>query len=103
MERNLLLTFESDVDKLQAVQAKIEEVASLVGLFSTKVTEQEEMVEHINTETEAATAHVEEAERQLKRAVSNSNSYRFYVVCWFLGSAMALLVFDYVDARWSPI
>lgn len=53
--------------------------------------------------TEQSTSYVEGAQKHLERAIENRNSYRFYVVCWFLGSAIFLLVFDYIDSRWSLI
>lgn len=102
-EMALLTTFESDLDKMQETQAKIEEIANLVGIFATKIEEQQEQVEHIHHEAEEATQYIEDAEKHLHRAVQNSTSYRFYVVCWFLGSASALLVFDFIDARYSWI
>lgn len=102
-EQQLLTTFRSDLDHVQATQSKIEEVASLVGLFATKVVEQQEQLDDIHTHAEEATSHVERAEGHLKRAVENSNAYRFYVVCWFVGSALALLIIDFIDERYSFI
>eukprot|EP00928_Gymnodinium_smaydae_P081819 TRINITY_DN6526_c0_g3_i1.p1 TRINITY_DN6526_c0_g3~~TRINITY_DN6526_c0_g3_i1.p1 ORF type:complete len:305 (-),score=71.65 TRINITY_DN6526_c0_g3_i1:203-1027(-) len=102
-EQQLLTAFESDLDKIHETQAKIEEVANLVGLFANKVHEQEEQVEQISADIQESTDHVENATKHLNRAVSNQSSYRFYVVCWFIGSACFLLVLDFIDARWSPI
>ncbi|CAL1140822.1 unnamed protein product [Cladocopium goreaui] len=102
-EQRLLTTFTTDLDKIQETRAKIEEVSSMVGLFATKVAEQTEQSDECYDLTQQSTSYVEGAQKHLERAIENSNSYRFYVVCWFLGSAMFLLVFDYIDARWSPI
>eukprot|EP00928_Gymnodinium_smaydae_P081820 TRINITY_DN6526_c0_g3_i2.p1 TRINITY_DN6526_c0_g3~~TRINITY_DN6526_c0_g3_i2.p1 ORF type:complete len:287 (-),score=67.57 TRINITY_DN6526_c0_g3_i2:203-973(-) len=84
-EQQLLTAFESDLDKIHETQAKIEEV------------------EQISADIQESTDHVENATKHLNRAVSNQSSYRFYVVCWFIGSACFLLVLDFIDARWSPI
>ncbi|CAJ1336273.1 unnamed protein product [Effrenium voratum] len=102
-EQRLLATFTTDLDKIQETRAKIEEVSTMVGFFATKVAEQTEQTDEILELTEESTGYVEAAEKNLQRAIQHSNSYRFYVVCWFLGSAMFLLVVDYIDARWSPI
>eukprot|EP00435_Cladocopium_sp_Y103_P029787 s1580_g7.t1 len=102
-EQRLLTTFTTDLDKIQETRAKIEEVSSMVGLFATKVADQTEQSDECYDLTQQSTSYVEGAQKHLERAIQNSNSYRFYVVCWFLGSAMFLLVFDYIDARWSPI
>ncbi|CAE7618070.1 SPR [Symbiodinium sp. CCMP2592] len=102
-EQRLLATFTTDLDKIQETRTKIEEVSTMVGLFATKVAEQTEQTDEIYDLTEESTAYVESAQQHLERAIQNSNSYRFYVVCWFIGSALFLLVFDYIDARWSPI
>merc|ERR1712232_1516472 len=102
-QENLLVTFHSDLDRIAETQAKLEEVSSLVGLFGNKAMEQFEMAEEIRESAEQSTAVMEDATRHLTKAVENSNSYRFYVVCWFLGSAMSLLIFDFIDARYSWI
>lgn len=44
-EQRLLATFSTDLDKIQETRAKIEEVATMVGLFATKVAEQTEQTE----------------------------------------------------------
>lgn len=102
-EQALLAEFETDLDKITETQAKIGEVAALVGLFSTKVMEQQEQADNIFELAEESTELVEKAGKHLDRAVENSNAYRFYVVCWFVGSALALLAFDFIDERFSPI
>lgn len=102
-EQRLLNTFTTDLDKIQETRAKIEEISAMVGLFATKVTEQMEQAEQIHEMAEQSTAYIETAEKHLNRAVQNSNAYRFYVVCWFVGSALFLLVFDYIDSRFSFI
>jgi len=91
------------VDQIRTTQAKMEEVSSLVGLFATKVAEQQEMADNIHDLAVEATDYVENAEKHLQRAVENSNSYRFYVVCWFLGSSLFLILFDQFDQRFSLI
>jgi hypothetical protein len=101
--RQILLTYTSNLDKIQEMNAKIVEIGGLVNLFANKIEEQEEMITTVHDDTEKATEHIEDATKHLQRAVTNSNSYRFYVCCWFVGSALALLVFDYIDARWSWI
>ncbi|CAK0908859.1 unnamed protein product, partial [Prorocentrum cordatum] len=88
---------------IRTTQAKMEEVSSLVGLFATKVAEQQEMADNIHDLAVEATDYVENAEKHLQRAVENSNSYRFYVVCWFLGSSLFLILFDQFDQRFSLI
>lgn len=102
-EQRLLTAFESDLDRIQETQTKVEELAAIIGLFATKVVEQQEVIDNNLELAEESTAYVEKAEEHLRRAVTNSNSYRFYVVCWFVGSALALLLFDFADARWSYI
>jgi len=102
-EQSLLATFTTDLDKIQETRAKIEEVSAMVGLFATKVTEQTEQIDENLDLIEQSTDLVENAEKHLNKAIENSTSYRFYVVVWFIGSALFLLIFDFIDARWSPI
>eukprot|EP00933_Yihiella_yeosuensis_P040837 TRINITY_DN35245_c0_g1_i1.p1 TRINITY_DN35245_c0_g1~~TRINITY_DN35245_c0_g1_i1.p1 ORF type:complete len:277 (-),score=69.91 TRINITY_DN35245_c0_g1_i1:126-956(-) len=102
-EQRLISTFTTDLDKIQETRTKIEEVSAMVGLFATKVAEQTEQVEEIHQLAEESTAHIESAKKHLDKAASNQNGYRFYVVCWFIGSSLFLLVFDYIDANYSLI
>merc|ERR1712139_413546 len=102
-EKALLCMFESDLDRIKETQSKVEEVSSIMNIFANKVEEQAELADQILSLAEESTAYVEEAEKQLQKAVENSNSYRFYVVCWFLGSGTFLLIFDYIDANWFLI
>jgi len=102
-QEHLLTTFHSDLDRIAETQAKLEEVSSLVGLFGNKAMEHLEMAEQIQETAEQSTAAIEDATRHLTKAVENSNSYRFYVVCWFVGSAVSLLLFDFIDAYFSWI
>lgn len=100
---HLLSTFTSGYDQINETKAKMEEVSGLVGLFATKLAEQQDQVEQIHDLAEESTSYVESAEKHLTRAVENSNAYRFYVVCWFVGSALILLIFDFIDAHFSLI
>merc|ERR1712216_142717 len=102
-EQALLQMFDTDLDQIHTTQTKMEEVSSLVGLFATKVTEQQEQVDNIHDLAVDATNYVENAEKHLQKAVENSNSYRFWVVCWFVGSALFLLAYDQFDQRFSLI
>ena len=40
-----MLNYQSNLDKLQEMNAKIAEIGGLVNLFATKIEEQEEMIE----------------------------------------------------------
>lgn len=99
----LLTNYKSDLDQIQGTQAKLEELSSLVGLFANKVAEQAPEIEMIYEDAQKATDHVERGEEYLKKAVTNQNGYRFYVCCWFVGSALTLLLIDFIDARYSWI
>lgn len=99
----LLTNYKSDLDQIQGTQAKLEELSSLVGLFANKVAEQAPEIEMIYEDAQKATESVEKGEEYLKKAVTNSNGYRFYVCCWFVGSALVLLFIDFIDARYSWI
>jgi len=99
-EQVLKALFESDLDQINETQTKISEIATMMSVFSTKVVEQHEQVDNIHGFAEESTDLVEQAGKHLDRAIDNSNSYRFYVVCWFVGSAIALLIFDFIDERY---
>jgi len=102
-EQSLLTAFQSDLDQIQVTRTKIEEVSSLVGLFATKVAEQQEQVDQIHDLADQSVHYVKQAEEHLQKATQNSTSYRFYVVCWFVGAALTLLLIDFVDSRYSWI
>jgi len=94
--RSILLTYMSDTEDIQATMRKAEEVTSMMNLFSQKVEQQHEQLESILKDAMESTRYVEEAEQHLKKAVDNKSSFRYLVVCWFVGSALFLLVLDFV-------
>jgi len=102
-EQHLLAAFETNLDQINQVKQKLGEVATMVSVFATKAEEQHEMAEQILDDAATATQHVEEASKHLQKANDNKSSYNFYIVCWFLGSSIFLLIFDFVDARYSWI
>mmetsp|Transcript_38690 Transcript_38690/g.120362 ORF Transcript_38690/g.120362 Transcript_38690/m.120362 type:complete len:157 (-) Transcript_38690:136-606(-) len=99
----LLAAYETDLDKIEETQAKVGELANMVSFISTKVVEQQDQIETIQELAEESTEYVEMAGKHLDRAVDNRSSYRAWLVCWFVGSALFLLVYDYLDARFSII
>lgn len=102
-EQALLSTFTSELDTIQNTQKKLEEVSSMVAVFANKVHEQAEVIEQVLEDAEKSTDYVEQAEKHLTKAVENSTAYRFYVVCWFTGAAIFLLIYDFIDARYMLI
>merc|ERR1712048_789955 len=91
-EQNLMTMYAgSDLDQIQDVRTKIDQVSSMMTFFATKVTEQQEMIENIHEDAVKATDYIQEGEKHLIKAKENRDSYRFYVVCWFIGSAFFLL------------
>lgn len=102
-EQSLLYAYQSDVDQTQETQTKIQEVSALLVMFGQKVTEQQEIIENIHQDVDTSIDNVEQAGKELSKALKNSNAYRFYVMLWFIGSALILLIFDFIDARYSWI
>lgn len=96
---NMLTFFSNDMDQIQETQQKTQEVSALVTQFAMEVAKQQEIVENVTAMAEESIENVEKAEKHLQKAIKNSNSYRFWIVCWFVGSAIFLLVFDYLDSR----
>mmetsp|Transcript_25662 Transcript_25662/g.82898 ORF Transcript_25662/g.82898 Transcript_25662/m.82898 type:complete len:295 (-) Transcript_25662:34-918(-) len=102
-EQQLLAAFETNLDQINQVKQKLGEVAAMVSVFATKAEEQQEIAENILEDAQTSTTNVEEAGKHLQRANDNKSSYNFYIVCWFTGSAIFLLIFDFIDARYSWI
>lgn len=101
--RELEAAFETNLDQINSVKHKLGEVATMVSVFAMKAEEQQEVAAQVLEDAQAATTNVEEAGKQLKKANDNKSSYNFYIICWFLGASMFLLVFDFIDARYSWI
>merc|ERR1712194_326509 len=99
----LLAAFETNLDQIHQVKHKLGEVATMVSVFAMKAEEQQEVAEVIVTEAEAATDNVEQAAKHLKQANENKASYNFWIICWFMGASFFLMVFDFIDARYSWI
>jgi len=101
--QSLLTSFETDLDHIQDTQKKVSELSNMMNIIATKVTEQSEQVEQIHDLAEESTAYVEKAGDHLQQALKSQDSYKFYVMCWFIGSGIFLLVFDFIDSRFSLI
>merc|ERR1712083_908767 len=97
--RQLMAGFENDLEEIQKTRNKLTEISTVMSVFATKIEEQHEMIEDINDNADSSIQYVESAAKHLNRAASNQTSYRFYVCCWFVGSALFLLVFDFFDSR----
>jgi hypothetical protein len=97
--QTLVAMFANDMDQIQETQRKTQEVSALVTQFSMEVSRQQESIDNITNLAEESIDDVKKAEKHLEKAIKNSNSYRFWIVCWFTGSAIFLLIFDYLDSR----
>merc|ERR1719387_217703 len=84
---NLVTMFSNDMDQIQEMQKKTQDVTALVTQFAMEVAKQQESIDDITNLAEESIEDVKKAEKHLQQAVKNSNSYRFWIVCWFTGSA----------------
>mmetsp|Transcript_65148 Transcript_65148/g.103180 ORF Transcript_65148/g.103180 Transcript_65148/m.103180 type:complete len:270 (+) Transcript_65148:102-911(+) len=101
--QSLLAMFSNDMDQMQETQRKTQEVTALVTQFAMELTRQKEVIDNVATMGEESIEHVQQAKKHLDQAAKNKDSYRFYVMLWFIGSAIFLLIFDFLDARYSFI
>ena len=68
------------MDAVLEAQRKSAELSKMMAVFSAKVVEQHAQAEEIHALAEESTAHVQNAEKQLMKAMEHQSSYRFYVV-----------------------
>jgi len=99
----LLSVFQTEFDQSQETQTKVQEVSALLIKFGQQVDAQQEVIETIHADVDDSINYMDRAADELKKAKENQNAYRFYVMLWFIGSALFLLVFDFIDARYSWI
>ena len=90
----LLAAYSSDLDQVRSLQRRLAETSGVLDVLTSKVAEQHELSQNILATAEASTAAVDAATEQLKKAKNNQGSFRFYVTCWFIGSALSLLILD---------
>lgn len=100
---SLLAMFSNDMDQIHETQRKTQEVTALVTQFAMEVAKQQEVIENVTSMGEESIDYVKSAEKHLNEACKKKDSYRFYVMLWFIGSAIFLLIFDFIDARYSYI
>ena len=92
----LMRAYESDVDQIQEVQQTMEVIASLGTALAEKVEEQAEITESIMENADQSIEDMQQAEKNLRKAIDSGTSYRFYILCWFLFGGFSLLIFDFI-------
>jgi len=95
----LLTRYNNEEDVIRQAQIKLTEVSRLMGLFTSRVEEQTEICDQIESHANQSLAHVSRAQKELTKAVKNASSYNFHVMCFFLGSALLILCLDFVTSR----
>lgn len=91
----LQMKFANDVDVLRETAKKVEEINSVMTIFSNQVYQHQEKAEHIHHLADTSIGHVEQAEKHLIKAKERSEGYKFYVVLWFIIAAHILLFLDW--------
>jgi len=92
----LLTHYSSYEDQLEETARKAELIGSFINIFSGHVAAQQEKVAQIHHQAEKSTAHVEKAHDHLTRAKERGESYKFFIVAWFLIAAKIILFLDWM-------
>jgi len=95
-QSTLQITLSTDVDALKDASKTVEVIGSMMNVMSEKIIEQQEMTEGLLKQAHESTEHMKKAEKQLTKAKEHSESYKFYVMLWFIISSIILLVLDFM-------
>lgn len=91
----LLRSFEGDLDAIQQAESKAHDIANMITLFHTKVLEQSEQIDRIDSQTIESTSMIENGIEQLRRAAGRGASFRMMILFVIVVLSFSLLFLDW--------
>jgi len=87
---------ENDLDQIQRSEQRMAEIASLMSLFSTKVSEQEEQIQSIHDNAVRSVAHVQSGNQELRHATERRVTFRIVVLFVLATLSFSLVFLDWM-------
>jgi t-SNARE complex subunit (syntaxin) len=93
---DLLDELNDNVDAVRAAESRMAEISKLLGLFSTKVAEQELEIERIHEAVIESQGNVEKGNEYLENAASRGVDFRIIMLAIIVGATLSLLFLHYI-------
>lgn len=83
--------------EVKAIEKKVTHIAGLQGTFTEMVLQQDMDIQRIDTKIVGATENVQDANLELRKAVQNNASFRFYLLFFILMLSFTLLFLNWYN------
>jgi len=93
----LMEQLSSLTNQVDQVQNKVVKVAELQAVFTEKVLEQADIIDHVHSEAITATENTKEGNEAIRQAIQNKASYRVYILFILLVFSFSLLFLDWYN------
>jgi len=93
----LMEQLSSLTNQVEQVQSKVVKVAELQAVFTEKVLEQADLIEHVHSEAVTATENTKGGNEAVRAAIQNKASYRVYILFILLVFSFSLLFLDWYN------
>jgi len=84
-------------NQVDQVQNKVVQVAELQAVFTEKVLEQTDILDHVHSEAITATENTKGGNEAIRQAIQNKASYRVYILFILLVFSFSLLFLDWYN------
>jgi len=84
-------------NQVEQVQSKVVKVAELQAVFTEKVLEQADILDHVHAQAVTATENTKEGNEAVRQAIQNKASYRVYILFILLVFSFSLLFLDWYN------
>eukprot|EP00474_Spongospora_subterranea_P010164 CRZ10622.1 hypothetical protein [Spongospora subterranea] len=91
----LLSELDADMGAIRQAEARLNEIAELFSLFSTKVVEQQHQIESIYDNIVVGKSNMDMALDQLRKYLKHGASFRLNILAIFVIAALSLLFLDW--------
>eukprot|EP00752_Nemacystus_decipiens_P018776 g16834.t1 len=95
--RDLVARMKNELDDARLVETKMSEISGLMGLFASKVVEQQEGMEHVFDAAVSANDKVVRGGQHLEKAVQRGGAFRLFYAWFMIGASFCLLFLHFYN------
>jgi syntaxin 18 len=90
-------SFDTELEQAKNIESQVEQIASLVRDFGSRLLQQEETINQILTDAETSTKNSAKAEKELEKALKNAAVTRKMTIVFLLVATFSLLFLHWYE------
>eukprot|EP00916_Digyalum_oweni_P020823 GHVL01034691.1.p1 GENE.GHVL01034691.1~~GHVL01034691.1.p1 ORF type:complete len:162 (+),score=25.71 GHVL01034691.1:458-943(+) len=94
----LMQMYSEDTSIIQQTQDKLREISKMMGMFATKVVEQEDLAIQLTANMDDTIGNFERADEQIHKAMESSMTSRTWTLIFLIFSGIFLLLLDWIKS-----